>query len=182
MRLELNKQLHDMTLLQIQSHDYQVHGAEGVNCNIQVHELAQHAPVNTPLPADAQQGQVRFSLNQLMQHADFVRQGEVLWLHWQGQAWQVQDQTRAASAKQQGGPSDGKLRAAMNGRVVAVAVAVGDQVVQGQTVLTLEAMKMEHVHVAPASGVVKALSVAVGEQVAASRVVAEIEMNSERQT
>ncbi|MEY3674699.1 MAG: hypothetical protein RJB47_1407 [Pseudomonadota bacterium] len=182
LRLELNKQLHDMTLLEIQSHDYQVHGAEGVNCNIQVHELAQHAPVNTPLPADAQQGQVRFSLNQLMQHADFVRQGAVLWLHWQGQAWQVQDQTRAASAKQQGGPSDGKLRAAMNGRVVAVAVAVGDQVVQGQTVLTLEAMKMEHVHVAPASGVVKALSVAVGEQVAASRVVAEIEMNSERQT
>ena len=48
--------------------------------------------------------------------------------------------------------------------------------------LTLEAMKMEHVHVAPASGVVKSLSVAVGEQVAASRVVAEIEMNTEGQT
>jgi geranyl-CoA carboxylase alpha subunit len=105
-----------------------------------------------------------------------------LWLQWQGQVWQVQDQTRAASAKQQGGPSDGKLRAAMNGRVVAVAVAVGDRVLQGQTMLTLEAMKMEHVHVAPASGVVKSLSVAVGEQVAASRVVAEIEMNTEGQT
>jgi geranyl-CoA carboxylase alpha subunit len=70
----------------------------------------------------------------------------------------------------------------MNGRVVAVAVAVGDRVLQGQTMLTLEAMKMEHVHVAPASGVVTCLSVAVGEQVAASRVVAEIDVDPEVQT
>ena len=127
-------------------------------------------------------GEVDFSLQQVRQHAVFVREGAWLWLQWQGQVWQVQDQTRAATAKQQGGPSDGKLRAAMNGRVVAVAVAVGERVLQGQTMLTLEAMKMEHVHVAPASGVVKSLSVTVGEQVAASRVVAEIEMNTEGQT
>jgi geranyl-CoA carboxylase alpha subunit len=90
----------------------------------------------------------------------------------------VHDHTRAAAVKQDA-VSDGKLRAAMNGRVVAVAVSVGQRVTRGQSLLTLEAMKMEHVHAAPASGVVKTLRVAVGDQVAASRVVAEIDLDTE---
>ena len=63
----------------------------------------------------------------------------------------------------------------MNGRVVAVHVAVGDEVKAGQPVITLEAMKMEHVHAAPIAGRVKSLNAAMGDQVAAYRVVAEIE-------
>ena len=70
---------------------------------------------------------------------------------------------------------DGRIRASMNGRVVAVHVAVGDTVKAGQPVLTLEAMKMEHVHSAPVSGRVTSLSATMGEQVTAFRVVAEIE-------
>jgi geranyl-CoA carboxylase alpha subunit len=46
-------------------------------------------------------------------------------------------------------------------------------------VLTLEAMKMEHIHSAPRAGVVTALHVAVGDQVPASRVVAEIALSTE---
>jgi geranyl-CoA carboxylase alpha subunit len=71
--------------------------------------------------------------------------------------------------------SDGKLRALMNGRVVAIAVAVGDAVESGQAMVTLEAMKMEHVHLAPVTGRVKAVHVCVGDQVGAHRVVAEIQ-------
>ena len=63
----------------------------------------------------------------------------------------------------------------MNGRVVAVLVAVGDVVDAGQPIVTLEAMKMEHIHAAPAAGKVIALHVKNGDQVAASQVVAEIE-------
>ena len=62
----------------------------------------------------------------------------------------------------------------MNGRVVAVLVAEGDTVAAGQPLLLLEAMKMEHVHLAPCAGQVAALHVSVGEQVAAQRVLAEI--------
>ena len=62
---------------------------------------------------------------------------------------------------------DGQLRASMNGRVVAVAVALGQRVAAGRPVVTLEAMKMEHVHAAPIAGTVKALHVAAGDQVAA---------------
>ena len=63
----------------------------------------------------------------------------------------------------------------MNGRVVAVQVTVGQRVTAGQPVITLEAMKMEHVHAAPIAGTVKALHVAAGDQVAAHRVLAEID-------
>ena len=63
----------------------------------------------------------------------------------------------------------------MNGRVVAVLVAVGERVAAGQAIVTIEAMKMEHVHAAPLAGTIKALNVAVGEQVPARRLVAEIE-------
>ena len=58
--------------------------------------------------------------------------------------------------------------------MVAVQVAVGDAVAAGQPLLTLEAMKMEHVHAAPCAGRVTALNVSLGEQVAAHRVVAEV--------
>ena len=63
----------------------------------------------------------------------------------------------------------------MNGRVVALQVAVGDTVAAGQPLLALEAMKMEHVHTAPCAGRVAALHVSLGEQVVAHRVVVEIE-------
>jgi geranyl-CoA carboxylase alpha subunit len=62
----------------------------------------------------------------------------------------------------------------MSGRVVALHAAVGDSVRQGHPVLTLEAMKMEHVQVAPVAGRVAAIQVKVGDQVSASQVVAEI--------
>jgi geranyl-CoA carboxylase alpha subunit len=54
-------------------------------------------------------------------------------------------------------------------------VALGQRVAAGDPVLTLEAMKMEHVHAAPIAGTVKALHVVAGDQVAAHRVLAEID-------
>ena len=58
------------------------------------------------------------------------------------------------------------LRAAINGRVVDVAVAPGAAVAVGQRLLVLEAMKMEHEVRAPRSGHVATIEVRVGEQVA----------------
>ncbi len=66
----------------------------------------------------------------------------------------------------------------MNGRVVAVLAEPGQVVRAGQPLLTLEAMKMEHVHAAPVSGRLAALHVRIGDQVEARRVVAEIEVDA----
>ena len=60
---------------------------------------------------------------------------------------------------------DAQVRSPMPGKVVAVAVSVGDAVVRGQPLLTLEAMKMEHALTAPFDGEVEALNVSVGDQV-----------------
>ncbi len=77
------------------------------------------------------------------------------------------------SASAAGG--DGKVRAAMNGRVVAVLVKAGDKVAAGQPVMMLEAMKMEHVHTAGVAGTVSSIDVAEGEQVTTGKIVVEIE-------
>jgi geranyl-CoA carboxylase alpha subunit len=66
----------------------------------------------------------------------------------------------------------------MSGRVVAVLVKPGDRVAAGQPVMTLEAMKMEHVHAAPVAGVIAAIDVAEGEQVTTGKIVVEIEADA----
>ena len=53
----------------------------------------------------------------------------------------------------------------MPGKVVAVHVEDGEKVKAGQSLMVLEAMKMEHVIAAPADGVVAAVRFAAGDQV-----------------
>ena len=120
-------------------------------------------------------GQLRVQIDGLAQSAVWQRDGAMLRFHFAGRAWGVLD-TKLAAAAQAGGKGqhDGKLRASMNGRVVALQVAVGDSVSVGQPLLTLEAMKMEHMHAAPRAGRVAALHVGLGDQVAAQRVLVEV--------
>jgi geranyl-CoA carboxylase alpha subunit len=117
---------------------------------------------------------VRFRRDGLMRSVRFARDGDELHFLHDGMTHHARDLTRAAPDKAAAGPGDGKIRAAMNGRVVAVHVQVGDHVVAGQPVLTLEAMKMEHVHPASVTGVVAAIHVADGDQVTTGRIVVEI--------
>ena len=62
--------------------------------------------------------------------------------------------------------SDGALQSPMPGRIVSVSVHQGQVVTKGQTLISLEAMKMEHALIAPFDGTVDELSVSVGDQVA----------------
>jgi propionyl-CoA carboxylase alpha chain len=59
----------------------------------------------------------------------------------------------------------GSLHAPMPGSVVSVEVSVGDSVRKGQTLVVLEAMKMEHPIGCPEDGVVSEVKVAAGDQV-----------------
>jgi 3-methylcrotonyl-CoA carboxylase alpha subunit len=59
----------------------------------------------------------------------------------------------------------GRLTAPMPGRVVQLLVAAGDRVCQGQAMMVLEAMKMEHTISAPRNGAVAAVKVAAGDLV-----------------
>ncbi|GAA1562836.1 biotin carboxylase N-terminal domain-containing protein [Actinomadura kijaniata] len=75
-------------------------------------------------------------------------------------------------------PSDlvapGSMLAPMPGTVVRVETGPGATVTEGQTLLVLEAMKMEHRIAAPAAGTVAELPVTAGQQVEAGAVLAVI--------
>jgi geranyl-CoA carboxylase alpha subunit len=104
----------------------------------------------------------------------FARDGDALYFLHRGISHVVRDLTRAAPDKAAASGGDGKIRAAMNGRVVALLAKVGDTVVAGAPIVTLEAMKMEHVHAAGLAGTLTAVHIVEGDQVTTGRIVAEI--------
>ncbi|MGD9925518.1 MAG: acetyl-CoA carboxylase biotin carboxyl carrier protein subunit, partial [Pseudorhodoplanes sp.] len=61
---------------------------------------------------------------------------------------------------------DGRMRAPMHGKLLAVLVANGDVVAKGQRLAIIEAMKMEHALVAPRGGIVTEIAAEPGAQVA----------------
>ena len=67
------------------------------------------------------------------------------------------------------------VRAPMPGLMVRIDVKAGDQVIAGQGVAAMEAMKMENELRAPAAGRVKAVHVAVGQAVEKGAVLVEFE-------
>ncbi|MDQ0930604.1 acetyl/propionyl/methylcrotonyl-CoA carboxylase subunit alpha [Streptomyces turgidiscabies] len=97
------------------------------------------------------------------------------WLGREGDAWQVRDHDPVAAsltgAARSGADS---LTAPMPGTVTVVKVAVGDEVAAGQSLLVVEAMKMEHVVAAPHAGIVAELDVTPGTTVAMDQVLAVI--------
>jgi geranyl-CoA carboxylase alpha subunit len=117
---------------------------------------------------------IRFRTDGMMESARFLRDGDRLYILHRGVTMAVRDLTLAAPVSAATAGGDGKVRAAMNGRVVAVLVKAGEQVAAGQPVMTLEAMKMEHVHTAGVAGTVSAIDVVEGEQITTGKIVVEI--------
>ncbi|MEV6328430.1 biotin carboxylase N-terminal domain-containing protein [Streptomyces sp. NPDC051909] len=101
----------------------------------------------------------------------FRRAGD--WLGRDGHSWHVMDHDPVAAAlsgARHGGADT--LAAPMPGTVTVVKVAVGDEVEAGQSLLVVEAMKMEHVISAPHAGTVTELDVTPGTTVAMDQVLA----------
>jgi acetyl-CoA/propionyl-CoA carboxylase biotin carboxyl carrier protein len=108
----------------------------------------------------------------------FDRAGD--WLGRDGDAWQVRDHDPvAASLTRSAHAGADSLTAPMPGTVTVVKVAVGDEVAAGQSLLVVEAMKMEHVISAPHAGTVAELDVTPGATVAMDQVLAVIAPHEE---
>ncbi|HXL87765.1 MAG TPA: biotin carboxylase N-terminal domain-containing protein [Streptosporangiaceae bacterium] len=69
----------------------------------------------------------------------------------------------------------GSLLAPMPGSVIRLGASPGDRVTKGQPILWLEAMKMEHVVLAPADGVLTELNVTTGQQIDTGAVLAVVD-------
>jgi len=97
--------------------------------------------------------------------------GATTWLHVDGTTHAV---TELPPVRLHEGPGahDGEVRSPMPGAVIALRVAQGDQVEEGQVLLVVEAMKMEHALTAPFAGTVADLAVRTGDQVVVDQMLA----------
>jgi geranyl-CoA carboxylase alpha subunit len=162
MRAEIDRVTYELDILREREGDY-VATFGGISHRFEIHEASRDT--------------VRFRHDGVMESVTLLRDGDRLYFLHRGLTHTVRDLTLAAPETAAAG-GDGKVRAAMNGRVVAVLVKKGDHVEADQPVMTLEAMKMEHVHVAGITGTIVAIDVADGEQVTTGKVVIEIEAAS----
>lgn len=97
------------------------------------------------------------------------------WVTVNGQTFVLTKSSGARRSGHSGQHAAGELTAAMPGQVRAVNVREGEIVTKGQTLMVLEAMKMEiRIH-APQDGVVKKLFVKQGETVEREQVLIDIQ-------
>lgn len=104
----------------------------------------------------------------------YVLDDAVLYLQHAGREWRFDDVTHQPP-EAVAGAGTGILTAPLDGAVVEVLAAEGDKVEEGQVVMVVEAMKMEHQIRADIEGVLSSLKVGKGDQVKPRQVVAEID-------
>lgn len=97
-----------------------------------------------------------------------------------GGRWLVRAGTRpTVDSTRRARTSDGRVRAPMPAKVLAIHVSPGDRVTPGQPVVTLSAMKMELVCEAPGAGVVETVGCVVDELVRANAVLVGVRLDVE---
>ncbi len=99
--------------------------------------------------------------------------GDTTWLHLDGATHTVRElpPVRPGATVT---ASDGDVRSPMPGAVLAVRVAQGSAVAEGEVLLVVEAMKMEHALTAPFAGTVTDLQVRLGDQVRVDQLLATV--------
>ena len=80
------------------------------------------------------------------------------------------DQSHSAPSTGASAQAAQSLRAPFNGKLIALHVQEGQSVQQGDAVLVIESMKLEHILCAPRNAVVHSLSASVGQQVGPGQV------------
>jgi geranyl-CoA carboxylase alpha subunit len=90
-----------------------------------------------------------------------------------GQTLALRDLTHQPASGQTAGGS-GQIKATMDGALIDVLVQQGQTVKQGDTLVILEAMKMEHPVKADRDGTVSSLLVSKGDQVKRNQLLAEV--------
>ncbi|MDR3416807.1 MAG: acetyl-CoA carboxylase biotin carboxylase subunit [Nevskia sp.] len=120
-------------------------------------------------------GEFRYLAAGVLGCARYAREGEALWLDAEGLIETYADRTYAPAEAAMAG-SDGRITAHSDGKIVAVHVKPGDTVEKGQTLVVLEAMKMEFQLAAPMAAVVEAVSVEPGIQVKGRQLLVQLQV------
>lgn len=111
--------------------------------------------------------------NGVRQRCQYHRDGDSLYFQAFGQSWSVRDVTHQPPAGSLGAGS-GRVQASMDGAIIEVLARSGQRVSQGDTLVILEAMKMEHPVKADRDGVVSQVLAGAGDQVKRNQLLVEI--------
>jgi biotin carboxyl carrier protein len=103
-----------------------------------------------------------------------VRVGDTVHVSYRGKTYLVEKATRPRGA---GGAGSGELRAPMPGLIVDVLLEPGVQVIKGDKILVLEAMKTQQPFLAPFDGTLTEVKVTKGEQVGEGALLALVTAN-----
>ena len=114
------------------------------------------------LSKDHQSGRILVELGGVRSFAHVSRCGDEWWIHFQGRIY-VTNMHEPGS--QDSSLSEGSLSAPMPGTILDVMVKKGQRVREGQTLLVMEAMKMEHRIQAPRAGEVTSVYFQKGDRV-----------------
>lgn len=107
-------------------------------------------------------GEYVLTLNGTQQRAWIVRDGDTIFVHMAGRAWEVEALDALLAGGEDGGPSSDTIIAPMPGTVVSLSCKEGDHVKRGDALLAIESMKLQTTITAPRDGVVATCHVAMG--------------------
>ncbi|MFI7414808.1 acetyl/propionyl/methylcrotonyl-CoA carboxylase subunit alpha [Streptomyces sp. NPDC049627] len=151
--------------------------AKPVGFHLRVQDPVEYVPRGSAAVTD---DQVSVTLDGVRHTFHLAALPDGTWLGRDGDAWHVRDHDPVAASLTRSAHSGAdSLTAPMPGTVTVVKVAVGDEVTAGQSLLVVEAMKMEHVISAPHAGTVTGLDVSPGTTVAMDQVLAVITPHEE---
>ena len=115
----------------------------------------------TSVEAEGKPGRVIVTVGGEAKLAHVTRTGDTWWIHMGGRAHEVLFHEQGS----QSSSNEGSLKAPMPGTVLEVMAKEGQRVREGQHLMTLEAMKMEHKILAPKPGEVTKVHFSEGERV-----------------
>jgi|TARA_B110000014_G_scaffold65080_1_gene44365 biotin carboxyl carrier protein len=119
-----------------------------------------HIP-ETSVEAEGRPGRVMVKVDGVTKLAHIARSGDTWWVHIDGRAHEVAFHEQGSRAP----ANEGSLKAPMPGTVLQVMAKEGQRVREGQHLMTLEAMKMEHKILAPKPGGITKIHFSEGDRV-----------------
>ncbi|PIE43987.1 MAG: 3-methylcrotonyl-CoA carboxylase [Gammaproteobacteria bacterium] len=119
-------------------------------------------------------GELVYQTGSVRRRCRYATVDKQVYLHLDGIYYRYTDLTHEAAVNESAAGS-GSIIASMDGNIVDVLVTEGDKVSCGQTLIVLEAMKMEHPLKADSDGILSSLKVQAGDQVKIRQPLAMIE-------
>ena len=115
----------------------------------------------TSVEEEGNPGRVSVRVGDQIKLAHVTRTGDTWWIHMDGRAHEVLFHEQGSKSSD----SEGSLKAPMPGTVLQVMAKEGQRVREGQHLMTLEAMKMEHRILAPKQGEIAKVHYSEGDRV-----------------